>query len=46
MARRGQYDLDFDLRNDGVCSDRPLKVRSVDFQFGSKSKELGSKNVK
>ena len=46
VARRGQYDLDFDLRNDGVCSDRPLKVRLGDFRFGAKSKELGSKNVK
>ena len=31
MARRGQYDLDFDLRNEGVCSDRPLKVHLGDF---------------
>ena len=46
MARRGQYDLNFDLRNNGACSDRPLNVRLGDFQFGAKSKELGSKNVK
>ena len=46
MARHSQYDLYFDLRNDQVCSDRSLKVRLGDFQFGAKSKELGSKKVK
>ena len=46
MARRGQYNLNFDLRNDGVCSDRLLKVHLGDFRFGGKSKEIGSKNVK
>ena len=31
VARRGQYDLNFDLRNDGVCSDRLLKVNFGNF---------------
>ena len=46
VAKHGQHDLNFYLSNDGVCSDRPLKVRLGDFRFGAKSKELGSKNVK
>ena len=31
VAGHGQNDLNFDLRNDGVCSDRLLKVNFGNF---------------